>query len=406
MPQITRPSGTLRPARRPRSAWMTVRRSLLLAATLMVASGGFDSAPNQAAECAGKDALEGDCRIDSRGMRMNDIQAVGSHNSYKLAIPEPEMQLIRDYREASAMSLDYSHLSLTQQLDMGMRQLELDILYDPEGGRFADPLLPRLTASSYGAVPFDNSNMHAPGFKVLHSQDLDVHSNCDTWILCLTEIRDWSERNPQHVPILIMFNAKTGGSAFPGVTTALDFSAQAFDELDAEIRSVFDEAQLITPDDVRGDYPTLREAVLERGWPELDQARGKVFFALDEGEEKRRVYMRGRESLEGLPIFVNSGDPNAPHAAYFTINDPVRDRQRIRDMVNRGFIVRTRADANTTEARINDTSRRDAAFASGAQYISTDHYVPRPQFSDYSVTLPGDGPARCNPVRQPESCQH
>jgi hypothetical protein len=169
---------------------------------------------------------------------------------------------------------------------------------------------------------------------------------------------------------------------------------------------VFDEAQLITPDDVRGDYPTLREAVLERGWPELDQARGKVFFALDEGEEKRRVYMRGRESLEGLPIFVNSGDPNAPHAAYFTINDPVRDRQRIRDMVNRGFIVRTRADANTTEARTNDTSRRDAAFASGAQYISTDYYVQRPQFSDYSVTLPGDGPARCNPVRQPESCQH
>ena len=290
-------------------------------------------------------------------------------------------------------------------LCMNLRQIELDIVYDPEGGRFADPLLPRQTALTYGAVPFDDTRMHAPGFKVLHSQDIDVRSNCMTWIVCLEEVKAWSDANPDHVPILIMFNAKEGGSAYPGVTPTLDFTAAAYRALDAETLSVFPANRIIKPDDVRGSANTLREAVLAGGWPSLDDARGKVFFALDERPEKVRTYMDGRSSLEGLPMFVNSVDESADHAAYFTINSPIRDQETIRAAVKAGFMVRTRADANTTEARQNSTTRREAAFASGAQYISTDYYVPRLEFSDYSVSLPGDAPARCNPVRRNDNCQ-
>ncbi|GAB5499938.1 MAG: phosphatidylinositol-specific phospholipase C1-like protein [Pseudohongiellaceae bacterium] len=350
-------------------------------------------------------SVEGACAIDTSALTMNDIQAVGSHNSYKLAIPEVELELIRSYREQSAMSLDYSHLTLTNQLELGMRQIELDIVYDPEGGRFADPLLPRQTALTYGALPYDATQMHDPGFKVLHSQDIDVRSNCMTWIACLEEIKAWSDANPEHVPLLIMFNAKEGGSAYPGVTPALDFTARAYRALDAETLSVFPPERIIKPDDVRGSAVTLREAVLAGGWPALDDARGKVFFALDEGPEKVRTYMGGHSSLEGLPMFVNSVDENKDHAAYFTINSPIRDQERIRAAVKAGFMVRTRADANTMEARQNDTTRRAAAFSSGAQYVSTDYYVPRPEFSDYTVSLPGESPARCNPVRRDEQCR-
>lgn len=376
--------------------------TVLLPAALCMGSSA--QAQTDIEPCQGN-GLEGRCAINTGNLAMNDIQAVGSHNSYKLAIPEVELELIRQYREESAMSLDYSHLTLTNQLELGMRQIELDIVYDPEGGRFADPLLPRQTALRYGALPYDASEMHAPGFKVLHSQDIDVRSNCMTWIACLEEIKAWSDANPDHVPILIMFNAKEGGSAYPGVTPALDFTTEAYRALDAETLSVFPADRIIKPDDVRAGADTLRDAVLAGGWPDLDAARGKVFFALDERPEKVRTYMDGRSSLQGLPMFVNSVSEEAEHAAYFTINSPIRDQERIRAAVKAGFIVRTRADANTMEARQNSTSRREAAFASGAQYISTDYYVPRLEFSEYSVSLPGSSPARCNPLRLDESCQ-
>ena len=364
-----------------------------------------NSAVNEVKICDGRH-LEGSCATSTGNLAMNDIQAVGSHNSYKLAIPAPELELIRQNREASAISLDYYHSSLTEQLDLGMRQLELDILYDPQGGLYADPLLPRLTARSPGAQPYDASDMHAPGFKVLHAQDMDVRSNCDTWILCLREIKAWSDRNPDHVPILIMFNAKEGGTSYPGTMEALTFTEAAYDALDKEVLSVFGTEELIVPDDVRGDARTLREGVLAGRWPSLDKARGRVFFAMDERPSKVEIYMRGRESLEGLPVFVNSISEEAPHAAYFTINNPIRDQQRIQNAVKAGFIVRTRADANTTEARENTTARREAAFASGAQYISTDYYYPRMEWSDYSVSLPDGSVARCNPVRRASGCNN
>ena len=339
-----------------------------------------------------------ECSPFMNSMPMNFIQAIGSHNSYKLAIPAAELELIGNYRAQSAITLDYSHLALTQQLELGMRQIELDIVYDPEGGRYADPLLAKQTIGLSGSKLYDNSNMKQPGFKVLHAQDLDVRSNCDTWIICLTEIKNWSDKNPLHVPILIIFNAKTGGSAYPGTTDALSFDSKAFDDLDQELLSVFNKKQLITPDDVRGNFPTLKEAVIKNGWPSLATARGKVFFALDEGPEKVKIYSRGNASLQGLPMFVNSVDEQADHAAYFTMNNPLQDRERIRAAVKSGFIVRTRADANTIEARTNDSSRREAAFSSGAQYISTDYYQPRLEFSEYSVSLPGNRVARCNPL--------
>ena len=54
-------------------------------------------------------------------------------------------------------------------------------------------------------------------------------------------------------------------------------------------------------------------------------------------------------------------------AAIFVINDPLAEGERIRHLVAQGYLVRTRADADTEEARRNDTWRRDAAaFASGA----------------------------------------
>jgi len=338
----------------------------------------------------------------AQAARMNDILAVGTHNSYKAAIPADEMTAMLAAAGQGALGLDYSHRPLAEELDAGARQLELDVVRDPDGGRFAKPA----TVFGKGVVPAPAwaAAMAKPGYKVLHMQDVDFRTTCPTFVVCLTEVRAWSKAHPDHAPILILLNAKDGPSSFPGGVAALPYDEKAFDALDAEIRSVFADAELITPDQVQGKRATLREALLADGWPALSAARGKVFFALDEGPEKVAAYRGARKSLEGRAMFVNT-DEASPAAAYLTLNDPVGDRARIAAAVKAGFIVRTRADADTVQARKNDVAMRSAAFSSGAQYVSTDYLWADPRFAGgYTVRLTGGEAATCNPVRMAKGC--
>jgi membrane-associated phospholipid phosphatase len=154
---------------------------------------------------------------------------------------------------------------------------------------------------------------------------------------------------------------------------------------------------------VQGRHATLREGVLAGGWPRLGEARGKVFFALDEGPEKVASYRGARRSLEGRVFFVNT-DEASPAAAYLTLNDPVGEQARIRAAVRAGFMVRTRADADTAAPRTGDVMQRSAAFASGAQYVSTDYMWADPRFPAYQVRLTGGAAAVCNLLRTEKRC--
>jgi hypothetical protein len=120
-------------------------------------------------------------------------------------------------------------------------------------------------------------------------------------------------------------------------------------------------------------------------------------FALDNEVAVRDRYLEGHPALHGRVMFV-SVPPEHPAAAWMKVNDAIGDFDRIRTLVQSGFLVRTRADADTVEARKNDPGRRDKALASGAQFVSTDYPEPRPEFSTYRVTLPDGAGARANPV--------
>ncbi|MDG2520207.1 phosphatidylinositol-specific phospholipase C1-like protein [Caulobacter segnis] len=338
-----------------------------------------------------------------QGLKLNDLVAVGTHNSYKQHLPPAELAAMVAAGGQRALGIDYGHLPLTQQLDGGARQLEIDVARDPAGGLYAHPKT--ALGKEETLSPAVAAVMARPGYKVLHMQDVDFRSTCLTFVACLGEVRAWSKANPTHAPILIMINAKEGGPNLPGGVVAPAYDAKAFDALDAEIRSVFSEAELITPDQVQGKKATLRDAVLAGGWPTLGAARGKVFFALDESPEKVAVYRGGRRSLEGRAMFVNT-DETSPAAAYLTLNDPIAEQARIKAAVKAGFVVRTRADADTWEARANDPRRRNAAFASGAQYISTDYMRPDPRFAGgYFVRLPDGAAAACNALRTDDRCR-
>ena len=327
-------------------------------------------------------------------LKLNDLQAVGTHNSYKLAIAPKQMALLRAVDPKQADGLDYAHPRLAAQLDAGARQLELDLLNDPQGGRYASPLAMKMAPD----LPYDLAPLREPGMKVMHVQDIDYRSNCPRFADCLRQISDWSKAHPGHLPILVLLNLKEGGLKVPGAVDAPVFDGAAMDAIDGEIRAVFVERDLITPDSVQGRRASLREAVAAGAWPSLKAARGKVMFALDAPPEQVAVYRGRRRSLEGRVMFVNI-DEASPAAGYITLNEPQQQAARIAAAVKAGIIVRTRADADTLEARSGDVARREAAFASGAQFVSTDYMSPDVRFGDYEVDLPGGGVARRNPVR-------
>jgi hypothetical protein len=336
---------------------------------------------------------------------INQLQSMGTHNSYKEKIPDVELALIAERNPDAAQTLDYSHRSLAEQLDKGARQLELDPSDDPEGGLYATPLARKLLQEQgVTAPPYDLAVMSRPGIKVIHVSDIDYRSHCLLFVECLRQVKAWSDAHRAHTPILIMINPKSSGIAWPGAVKVLPWGKDAFERMDADVRTIFAGAQLITPDDVRGDHATLREAVMAGSWPKLGAARGKIMFAIDLSPEDNAPYAQGHPSLQGRVAFMTTF-PEAPEAAYFTMNDPKEDHHLIVQRIRQGFLVRTRADADTREARNGDVRRRDAALGSGAQFVSTDYLWPDERFdADYTATLPAGAATRCNPVNAPVGC--
>jgi hypothetical protein len=285
---------------------------------------------------------------------------------------------------------------------LGIRQVELDIYADPKGGLFASPAA-RTIVKKNGKDPGPDPNvagvLNKPGFKVLHIPDVDFIATVPTFAAGLRQVREWSKAHPRHVPIMVLVELKEDAVPFLP-TKVIPFDKELLDAVDAEIRSVFKDDELVTPDRVRGAAKSLPEAIAKDGWPKLDAVRGKVFFCLDNAGKLTNLYADGHPALKGRVMFAPLEESNAG-AAFFKINDPVADFDRIRKLVKAGFLVRTRADEDTKNARTNATARRDKALASGAQFVSTDYPEPRKEWSGYCVRLPGNVIARPNPVSGP-----
>ncbi len=347
-------------------------------------------------------------------LRINELQMIGSHNSYKERPREEISAALETLAPELLAEIDYGHLSLTEQLDeYGVRQLELDVMADPEGGRYSTPAALEILGIDESEDPV----MDEPGFKVQHTQDVDYASNCLTLVVCLEEVEQWSSANPDHLPVMVMVETKTlsieDGAEGLGVDLSgfdvefadpPDMTPELFDELETEITSVFTEDRVITPDDVRGDRDTLEEAVLSDGWPTVGESRGKVLFSLIDTGDSKDTYLEGAPSLEGRIMFT-SGTPGDPDAAFVRVDDSLEDGGELDDWSAAGYLIRTRTDVPGVHAPTNDTSLRDSAFESGAHYLSTDYYFVEEELgTGYLVQFDGGVVARCNPVSASPDC--
>ena len=312
-------------------------------------------------------------------------------------------------RDLNPDEIDYTKDSLSVQLGRyGVRGLELDIWNDPQGGRFykrkGKALVWKRTTSRIDALK-------QPGFKLLHIPDFDFNTTNYTFKDALLEIKRWSDANPSHLPVFINVESETSAPAddihlLNHFTHAAPFDSAACDALDAEVRSVFGPNLdgVITPDNVRGSYATLEQAVLAGNWPTVGAARGKVIFIIDWHDKVAELYKAGHPSFKGRAMFTYA-DPGKPEAAFVILNGPYKRQDEIMETVKKGYIVRTRSDDGTHQARDGDYSRMEAAFSSGAQIISTDYYKPdyragKPGWSDYHVQFPQGGMARVDTIAQ------
>lgn len=341
---------------------------------------------------------------------INQIQVVGSHNSYRLRTNDSIFSLVQSLKgslpaEYNPDGWDYTHLPFDEQFDdYGVRGLEIDIYWDPNGGRFYN----RAGLSLVG-LPIESGiqELNQPGYKVLHIPDMDYNTHYLTLRKALQAVKDWSDAHPRHIPIHIYVETKqsTAGDQLPlvGFVKGIPYTSQSCIDLDNEIKDVFGTNldKVITPDDVRGTYASLNQAVLAGNWPKLKDARGKVIFVMNGGA--MNIYRQGLESLEGRAMFVFAS-PGDKDAAFVIRNTAPGNEAAIADLVRQGYIVRTRADGDTKEARTGDYSRSIAAFGSGAQIVSTDYYKPdfrcdtSSVFTCYKIALPGGSVGRISPA--------
>jgi hypothetical protein len=289
-------------------------------------------------------------------LKLHQLQALGTHNSYHIS---PGF-LVKEW--------DYTHKPLPEQLDNGVRKFEFDL-------HFGEP-----------GEPID----------VYHVSVLDTGTTCDELPKCLTALKGWSDEHPGHHLLYVMLEFKSGFDE--------GLAEDLFTDLENEILLVWPMDRVLVPDDIQGAEANLRDGVAANGWPTIDATRGKILFVLHDEGEWRDAYTDGGTSTAGRLLFPDAfGDLNAAFAAVHTINDPIADKATIEAVVDAGHLVRTRADADNKEPFDGDYTRADAAFASGAHFVSTDYPPPKGDV-DYVVSVPGGAPSRCNPRTAPQDC--
>jgi hypothetical protein len=287
-------------------------------------------------------------------LRLNQVQVKGTHNSYHIAPP------------GAPPPFDFTHVPLDEGLErLGLRQFELDIHFD--------------------AAEDAHTVFHVPG--------VDPLSTCRLLTDCLQVIKGWSDTHPGHLPIFVWIEPKD------------DFDAVLitdYDAIDREIRSVWPEERLFSPDDLQGDHPSIKAALAAEGWPTLGALRDHIIIAMLDAGKHQEAYTRDRTTLKCRAMFANvsSDDLDSPFASFVKIDDPASPR--VAEAVSRGLIVGSNVDAaeDTDEA---NAAGNAAALENGVHMMSSD--LPELVGArTYQLTLPGGAPARCNPATAPAGC--
>lgn len=295
---------------------------------------------------------------------LHQIQVIGSHNSYKKAIHPKLYQHLLE-KNAQVQTLYYEHPSIETQLNLGLRNLELDIWKDEQGNKYANPSGTAISGETYEWT----AAMAKPGYKIFHMPDVDFETHQPDFIQQLRELKQWSEQNPTHETIFITLELKDDKK---DATTV--FTQANIQEINTLIAQELTSKHLITPKELKRKADFIQ-------WPTVDESRGKFVWIIDNTDYRLDLF--DAIDLGDLAVFLNVPFTH-PKAGCMILNDPYD--ATIPKLAEKGVIIRTRADDSTKQARANDYSTFEQAKKSKAQIITTDYYIPSQLFpSTYKV---------------------
>ncbi len=279
------------------------------------------------------------------GVKLNEIAILGTHNSYqRLATAETRFAMnIIDaitFKKAGLDTFDFEMDTLTEQLEMGVRNVEIDIETLDKDEKIE--------------------------FKVTHNSLIDNASSAYDFTKALQEIKMWSDNNPNHIPVIIIVEPKSFVIEINGMKK---FSLEYAQELDKIVSDTLGDS-LLTPKDMLRDYASFKEMRENDDWISLKEAQGKILVLLHDCDVTES-YIALDETIKTQNMFpmLRYDDRNESYTSFILENDAWRASERkIENIDESNLIVRTRADVYPEYS----DERYEVIEDCGSQIITTD----------------------------------
>ena len=300
---------------------------------------------------------------DAYQYKFNNTRYIGTHNSYKAKSTSTGAfmnNIVEMVADEDPHTYDYGFASITDQLNSGIRSLELDGL------------------------------LHKNGFwETTHHPYIDTATNCADFLLGLKEIALWSQNNPNHMPITILFEIKEWIVPIWGKSPSLnDFIA-----LDESIKNIFGDS-LFTPYDMLGDSKDFEEMRNNDSWPTLDKLLGKVMIILHPSSKYNKIY--SGQSINESAIFL-AVDKNVDFEEYkfntcFAVANYVTAVQ-YNEYYEDNYFIRSRCDNfpyhsyDSLESTINSNCNIMSTDFPITNPSTSDDYVVKGFVENYTITL-------------------
>ena len=279
------------------------------------------------------------------GVKLNEIAILGTHNSYqRLATAETRfaMNIIDTitFKKLGLNTFDFEMDTLTEQLEMGVRNVEIDI------------------------ETLDKDNKIE--FKVTHNSFVDNASSAYDFTKALQEIKMWSDNNPRHIPVIIIVEPKSFVIEINGMKK---FSLEYAKELDKIVGDTLGDS-LLTPENMLRDYQSFKEMRENDDWISLKEAQGKILVLLHDCDVTES-YIALDETIKTQKMFpmLRYDDRNESYTSFILENDAFRANERKAENIDESnLIVRTRADVYPEYS----DERYKVIEDCGSQIITTD----------------------------------
>lgn len=289
--------------------------------------------------------LESAC---ANGVKFNEVAFIGTHNSYQKACLPARQQLFEavstvTFGLVKAEKAKFSSDYLTDQLNLGIRSIELDVETLVKGDDVS--------------------------FVCTHSPIFDMTTHCYDFSLALEEIKLWSDANPNHLPITIIIEPK---KSFLPEQNMRYFTCEYANILGDTAKNILG-SSLLAPADMLRDYASFGEMRAADDWLTLGETRGKVLLLLHE-TTVTEDYIKQDSSVKSQTIFpmLRYGDADRDCASFLIINKASDIKKQAAEVLEKNLIIRTRSD-NYGSYNEEDSQ---TALTSGAQIVSTD-YPPK-----------------------------